>query len=72
MSFLAQEIAAKRFEPLRELVPKITKMALLVNPVGGSEWIKAGWFTHSSQKATVASVNLAPSGLSEVPATSRR
>jgi hypothetical protein len=49
VSFLAQEIDAKRFEPLRELVPKITKMALLVNPVGGSEWIKAGWFTQSSQ-----------------------
>jgi putative tryptophan/tyrosine transport system substrate-binding protein len=36
VSFLAQEIAAKRFELLRELVPKITKMSLLVNPVGPS------------------------------------
>jgi putative tryptophan/tyrosine transport system substrate-binding protein len=36
VSFLAQEIAAKRFEVLRELVPKITKMSLLVNPASPS------------------------------------
>jgi len=36
VSFLAQEIASKRFELLRELVPKVTKLALLVNPVGPS------------------------------------
>jgi putative tryptophan/tyrosine transport system substrate-binding protein len=36
VSFLAQEVAAKRFEFLRELVPKISKMALLVNPAGPS------------------------------------
>jgi putative ABC transport system substrate-binding protein len=36
VSFLAQEIAVKRFGLLRELVPKITKMALLVNPASPS------------------------------------
>jgi putative ABC transport system substrate-binding protein len=36
VSFLAQEIAAKRFELLRDLVPKVTKIALLVNPASPS------------------------------------
>jgi putative tryptophan/tyrosine transport system substrate-binding protein len=36
VSFLAQEVAAKRFELLRELVPTVSKMALLVNPAGPS------------------------------------
>jgi putative tryptophan/tyrosine transport system substrate-binding protein len=32
VNFLAAEIVAKRFEPLRELVPKATMTALLVKP----------------------------------------
>jgi putative tryptophan/tyrosine transport system substrate-binding protein len=32
VNFLAAEIVAKRFEPLRELVPKTTMTALLVKP----------------------------------------
>jgi ABC-type uncharacterized transport system substrate-binding protein len=37
VNFLAQEVASKRFELLRELVPKATMTGLLVNPASTSQ-----------------------------------
>ena len=42
INFFAVELAAKRLELLRQLVPGVIRIAVLVNPARGARWGR-GW-----------------------------